>query len=117
MVAPFKCDEKVTIERRPVSRDLDYGTEVAADAPWELVASRYWANVQDVLPREAESTVGGLRQQKLRSRLRMKSAGAFTGAMRATLHGHGDRVMQIVAGPALLDDRVHYEFMLEDFSS
>ncbi len=35
--------------------------------------------------------------------------------MRAVLHNRGDLVMQIIAGPAMLDDRVHYEFELEAY--
>lgn len=114
MVAPFKCDEKVTIERKATARDPDYGTEVGG---WEVVASRYWANVQDELPRTPELTEQGLRLAKQRTRLRMRGAASFTGDMRVTLHGHGDRVMQIVIGPVMLDDRVHFEFALESYSS
>lgn len=115
MVAPFKCDEKVTIEHDIGEPDPVYGRKVEN---WAPLLARYFANVQDVPPsRRDESTVGGLRLQKIQTRLRMRGVGAVTGTMRAVLHGHGDRVMKIIAGPALLDDRVHYEFLLEDFSS
>lgn len=112
MTAPFKCDEKVTIEQDLGGTDPAYGTVVEN---WVPVLDRYWANVQDVLPSRAESTNNGLQQSVQRSRLRMRGAGAVSGKMRAVLHGHGDRVMQIIAGPALLDDRVHYEFQLEAY--
>jgi len=111
MVAPFKCDEKVTIERPPA---IDPATGLL-ESSWTLVASRYWANAQDVLPSRAESTANGLRTAKQQTRLRMPGASTFTAAMRVTLHGHGDRVMQIVSGPVLLDDRIHYEYMLESY--
>ena len=51
-----------------------------------------------------------------RARLRMQGAGGVTLQMRAVLHGRGDLVMQIIAGPAMLDDRVHYEFQLEAYA-
>lgn len=114
MAIPFKCDEKVTVERMVAGTDPDYGTPTEA---WEVVADHYWANVQDVLPSRAESTENGLRIGVQRTRLRMSGAEGITATMRVTLHSHGDRVMQIIAGPALLDDRVHTEFLLEGYST
>jgi head-tail adaptor len=114
MVAPFRLDDKVTIERKTVARDPDYGTEVEA---WAPVATRIWANVQDLLPSRAESTDNGLRIGVQRSRLRIKNSAAITATMRVTLHNKGDRVMQIIAGPAMLDDREHTEFALEGYST
>lgn len=114
MTVPFKCDEKVTIEQDVGTVDPDYGTAVES---WVPVLARYWANVQDALPSRAESTTNGLQQSVQRSRLRMRGAGAVSGKMRAVLHARGDMVMQIIAGPALLDDRVHYEFQLESYGS
>jgi head-tail adaptor len=115
MVAPFKCDEKVTIERL-VDTAPSYG---APGDTWEPVAARIWANVQDVLPSRggAESTADGLRVGIQRSRLRIRNNSTITATMRVTLHGHSDRVMQIIAGPSLMDDRVHTEFILESYSS
>ncbi len=115
MVAPFKLDAKVTIERKTTARDPDYGTEIEA---WEVVAPRIWANVQDVTPARAESTVEGLRIATQQTRLIIRNMAAITAEMRVTLHGqHGERVMQIVVGPVLLDDRLHTMFRLEGYSS
>jgi SPP1 family predicted phage head-tail adaptor len=114
MTAPFRLNGKVTIEKRTVARDPDYGTEVEN---WEVVASRVWANVQDMLPSRGESTTNGLVTSLSRTRLRIRIRNDITSAMRVTLHGKGDRVMQIVAGPALLDDRRHMEFMLEGYKN
>lgn len=115
MATPFKCDEKVTVERRAVASDPDYGTETVT---WVPVATRIWANVQDVLPKlSAESTANGLRIGVLHSRLRIRVNNAIDQTMRVKLHSKGDRVMQIIAGPAFLDDRAHMEFMLENTSS
>lgn len=113
----FRCDEKVTIERQTVAIDPNYGTPISGGEGWEPVATRIWANVQDVLPSRAESTKNGLRIGVQRSRLRIRNNSVITATMRVTLHSKGDRVMQIIAGPALLDDRVHTEFFLESYSS
>lgn len=114
MAAPFKCDEKVTIERKTVGKDPVYGTPLEG---WEVVAYRYWANVQDVLPIRGEATENGMRIGVTRSRLRMRNNPAITADMRVTLHSHGDRVMQIIAGPSLLDDRIHGEWALEGYQN
>lgn len=114
MAAPFKCDEKVTIEQLVGELDPEYGTEVKT---WVPLLVRYWANVQDELSSRAEDTENGLRTGVQRSRLRMQGAKAVTAEMRAILHNRGDRIMQIIAGPALLNDRVHNEFRLESYSN
>jgi head-tail adaptor len=114
MAAPFRCDEQVTVEQNIGGVDPDYGSPVES---WSVVADHYWANVQDILPSRAESTENGLRIGVQRTRLRIPGAGAITAKMRVKLHNRGDRVMEIIAGPALLDDRVHYEFLLESYSS
>jgi len=116
MTAPFRKDEQVTIERRATARDPDYGTEVPGAAGWEVVADHIWAYVQDVLPRRGESTANDLITAATRTRLRIAIDDRITTAMRVTLHGKGDRVMQIIAGPAHLDDRRNAEWMLEGYS-
>lgn len=110
MAAPFRMDEQCTIEQRKVERDPDYGTEVE---DWEVVADKVWCNAQDQLPSRGESITNGLATSVTRTRLRIQVDDRITTEMRVTLHGKRDRVMQIIAGPALLDDRRHAEFMLE----
>jgi len=112
VTAPFRLNEQVTIEQRTTATDPDYGTEIDA---WVPVATAIWANAQDQLPSRGESTSNGLTTAVMRTRLRIQNDARITAAMRVTLHGKGDRVMQIIAGPALLDDRRHVEFMLEGF--
>lgn len=109
---PFRLDEQATIERRTAGRDPDYGTETEA---WEVVAANVWCNAQDMLPSRAESSANGIRTATKQSRFRIQINEAITPDMRVTLHGKGGRLMQIIAGPALLDDRRHMEFMLEEY--
>lgn len=114
MTAPFACDEQVSIERLIVGQDPVYGTSTET---WEVLHDHFWANVQDVLPSRGEATGNGLKISVTRTRLRIRDAVGTDMTMRVVLHGHGNRVMQIIAGPARLDDRVHDEFMLEGYSS
>lgn len=117
MTAPFRLDEQVTIEQRTAARDPDFGTEIEGAGAWVVVADHAWANTQDMLPSRGESSANGLVTSMARTRLRIQIDDRITSAMRVTLHSKGDRLMQIVAGPALLDDRRHIEFMLESFTS
>ncbi|UOD30706.1 head-tail adaptor protein [Massilia violaceinigra] len=111
---PFTKNELVTIEQLVDETESVYGTGVRQ---WAPLLVRYWANVQDELPSRSESTENGLEGAVQRTRLRMQGAGAVTVKMRAILHSRGDRVMQIIAGPAQLDDQMHIEFRLEGYSN
>lgn len=111
-MAPFRLDEQVTIEVRAGGQDPEDGTELV---DWVPIAEKIWCNTQDLLPSQGrgETTANGLATSMTRTRLRIQVDSRITTSMRAILHGKGDRLMQIVAGPALLDDRRHVEFMLE----
>jgi head-tail adaptor len=116
MKARPRKDEQVTIERRTAAKDPEYGTDIPGSEGWEPVAERIWCNAQDVLPSRGESAANGMITAVTRTRLRIDVDHSITTAMRVTLHGKGDRLMQIIAGPALLDDRRDMEFMLEGYS-
>lgn len=102
---------RVRIER-PVADDSLDG---AGSGTWHLVKS-VWANVQDVLPSTSEERdSGGLSTATRRARIRIRSRSGITPDMRFV---HGDRIMQIVAGPATLSSKgrpVAIEFMVEDY--
>lgn len=112
MAAPFNCDEQVSIEHRVATTDPVYGTETNE---WLPLHDHFWANVQDVLPSRAEATANGLTVGVTRTRLRIRDAAGADMTMRVVLHSRGDKIMQIIAGPARLDDGVHDEFLLEDY--
>ncbi|WP_442920733.1 phage head completion protein [Massilia sp. DD77] len=114
MVSPFKLNERATIQQRPIARDSLYGRKVGNAGEWATVAERVWCNVQDVLPSRAESSNNGARVGTRQARFRVRKQILITADMRVVLHGRGERVMQVVAGPALLDDRMHVECMLEE---
>jgi hypothetical protein len=112
MAAPFTCDDQVSIERLVKIKEPVYGTETDS---WVPLHAYFWANVQDVLPSRGEATDNGLTVPVTRSRLRIRDAAGTTMAMRVVLHSRGGKVMQIIAGPAQLDDGVYDEFMLEEY--
>ena len=114
MATQIRRDDRATIERKAKVRDPEYGTEVGG---WEIVGPPIWVNAQDVLPSRAEKTANNIATTTQATRLRILKGHIITSDMRITLHGRfGDRAMQIVSGPALMDDRMHNEYMLEGYS-
>lgn len=113
MTVPFRLDERATIQRRPDTKDA-YGRKAANTAAWEDVAVNIWCNVQDVLPSRAEKSENGARTASKQSRFRVRRQIMIAADMRVVLHGRGGKVMQVIAGPALLDDRDHVECMIEE---
>lgn len=112
MAAPVRLNERASIQQRAPGRDPEYGTEVDT---WVTVAERIWCEAQDVLPSRAEKVQDGRRVATSSTRLRIRRQIAIAPEMRVILHGKGDRIMQVVAGPAHLDDKTHVECMLEGY--
>lgn len=113
MVAPFPLNTKVSIEKPVESKDPKYGTR---STEWVTVATRIWANLQDTLPSRAEKSENGLRTATQSTRLRIRVGRTIEPKMRVILHGRGDKIMQIVSGPAILDGRMFQECMLEAYT-
>jgi SPP1 family predicted phage head-tail adaptor len=112
MMPAVRLNERATIEQRAMTRDPDYGTEIEA---WEPVATRIWCEAQDVLPSRAEKVQDGRKVVTSSTRLRIRRQIPIAPEMRVILHGKGDRIMQVVAGPAQMDDKKHVECMLEGY--
>ena len=102
-----KLDRKIRIER-PVT---DSAFDGAGSGGWELVAE-VWANIQDALPSRGERLTGGMNMAARPARVRMRYREDVTPDMRFAL---GDRIMQIVSGPAELGRRNGLEFMVEEY--
>lgn len=109
-----QLDRRITIERKTVTQNQDYGTESIA---WAAFASRIPAQVQDVLPSKSESTQQGLRIAVQPARVRIRYLSGIASDMRVVVHGATDRTMQITAGPAEIGRREWTELMVEEFSS
>lgn len=99
-------DRRVTIER-PVADETFDG---AGSGSWVLVR-KVWANVQDTLPSKSERA-DGFSPSVRRARIRIRYRKDITADMRFVM---GERIMQIVSGPAQLGRWVALEFMAEDY--
>lgn len=113
MAAPFKLNERATIQQRPAGKDA-YGRKASNSDAWLNVAANIWCNVQDVLPSRAEKSENGARVASKQARFRIRKQILIAADMRVVLHGRGDKMMQVISGPALLDDKTHVECMLEE---
>jgi head-tail adaptor len=107
-------DRRVTLERKVIITDPDYGTEKVTWAPF---FSRIPAQVQDTLPSKSEGAADGLVMATRPARVRMRYLAGVTSDMRLTVHGTTDRLMQIIAGPAELGRREGIELMAVEYST
>lgn len=117
-------DRQITIEKKETTLDATYGTEViswvplVAEAGSPVVAVRFWAEIQDVLPSRSEGVQQGLIVGRNQTRLRMRWRNDVDSSMRVTVHGETDVLYQIVAGPAEIGGRKAFmEMVLERYTS
>lgn len=106
-------DSRVRIERKSVTQDSTYGTDVISWVPLATV----WAEVQDVLPsrQQAEQTRQQLQVATQRSRIRMRYRTDLDSSMRCII---GGLMHHIVSGPAEVGDRHSLsEVIVERYSS
>ncbi len=92
---------------RPVS-----GGFIRGEASWEL-HEEAWVEVQDSLPSRGERLDNGGVVATWRARVRTEDIPGVTSRMRM-VDVDRERIMQIVAGPAALDDG-GLEFMVEEY--
>ncbi|USU06293.1 head-tail adaptor protein [Sphingomonadaceae bacterium OTU29LAMAA1] len=102
-------NKRITVEA-PVP---DTAPDGAGSGSWKFVR-KVWANIEDVLPSRSEKLAEGVNIATRPARVRMRYRTDITPDMRFV---RGDRVMQIVAGPAELGAKVGIEFMVEDYST
>ena len=109
MIRAGDLDREVRFERKAPSA----GFMSAGQEAWEEVAT-VWAQVQDVLPRRGERTESGLTTASRQARIRTWYRDDITADMRVV---HGERVMQIIAGPVELGRLEGIELVGEDYST
>lgn len=109
MLSPGMLDRQIRIER-PVP---DTASDGAGSGTWSSVGT-VWAEVQDALPSRGERLADGINVSSRPARVRIRYRADIDGSMRFVM---GDRIMQIVSGPAELGRREGMEFMVEDYSS
>ncbi len=111
MVDAGKLDRKITFQTKGTSRDSELGTERAGDWIDHATVS---AEVQDVLPSRAERLDETINITRRPVRIRMRYRRDITGDMRIR---YGDRILQVVSGPAEMGRREGLELMAEEYSS
>lgn len=105
-----ELDRQINIER-PVP---DTAVDGAGSGGWVLVEANVWVGIQDALPSRAERLADGINVAARPARVRMRYREDIAPNMRFV---EGSRIMQIVAGPAVLGRRSGLEFMVEDYTS
>jgi len=107
-------DRRVTIEYPVAGQDTNSGRPVIT---WAVLAV-VWAEVQDVMPSRSEGVRQGLIVARNQTRVRYRYRADVTSAMRMTVAGSPDRVLQIIADPAAIGSRNSYcEVVCESASS
>lgn len=115
-MSALRYRDRIRIERqvRPGDpMDPEYGSAAPA---WVLLAE-VWAEVQDVLPSRADSSVNGIRMVSDTARVRIRYRSDVTSEMRIVEKTGRQRTLGIIAGPAALGGMRELEFMVEKFSS
>lgn len=102
-----RMNDRIRIER-PVA---DTSFDGAGSGGWETV-EEVWANVQDALPSRGERLADGINVAARPARVRIRYREDITSNMRFVM---GDRIMQIISGPAELGRRQALEFMVEEY--
>jgi len=104
-----KLDRQIGVEKKSVTVDPTYGTELITWVPLSTVSGqpeRYRAEVQDALPSKAESVLMGLAVARNQVRVRMRYRDDIDSSMRITVYGDASNtVLQIVGGPAAVGGR------------
>ena len=119
-----RTDRQITIERKQVTQDSVFGSEIVTWVPLvalagsPTIAEKFWAEIQDFLPSRSEAIQNGLQLARNQTRCRFRWRGDIDSSMRVTVHGDTDTVYQIVGGPAEVDGRKsQIEIVLERYSS
>ena len=118
-----QLDRRITIERKVVTQDATYGSEIITWTPLVVlpgsptVAASLWANVVDVQPSRSEAVKQGLSVATNQTRVTIRYRSDVDSSMRITVHGDTDVVYQIVGGPAMLGRKEWLEMMFERYSS
>jgi len=105
-----KLDTRIRIERKVVTRDLQYGTEQVTWGQFACV----WAEVKDILPSKAERLADSIQIGRRPARIRIRYLTGLAADMRIIID---NRNHQIISGPATLGRRDAMEIMVEENSS
>jgi SPP1 family predicted phage head-tail adaptor len=105
-----KLDTRIRIERKVVTHDPQYGTELVTWTEFACV----WAEVKDILPSRAERLADNIQISRHPARIRIRYLPGLAADMRIIID---NRIHQIISGPAMLGRREAMEIMVEELSS
>lgn len=111
-----KLNRRVLIESPVTTPEATYGGQPGT---WTTVAT-VWAEVIDVNPSSSNEAVvqGALQSSRRRVTVRMRWRAGMTSAMRLTVDGNPDRMLNIVAGPTEIGGyHEGLEFVAEELAS
>lgn len=106
-------DRRITIQKKSVTRDPDYNTEIITWVKHASVA----ANIQDVWPSKAESADNNIQINSGRTRIRIRYLSTVTSDMRIMLTDRSNKILQIIGGPAEMGRRDGMEIMAEAYTT
>ena len=104
-------DRRVEIQSKSSTQDSTYGSNKTS---W-ITSSTVWSNIQDQMPSKNESVVAsGKEVAKTLTRVRLRYA-AGKDVVTTDRFKYGDRVFNIVGGPAEIGGRMAFlEFMTQE---
>jgi SPP1 family predicted phage head-tail adaptor len=108
-----RLDTVITFQHRAATTEQTYGTNIYTWANLPTDAEE-WAEVLDLLPSRTESLPDGVSLARRPVRIRTRYRDDITGEMRVKI---GDRVLRIVAGPAVLGRREGLEMFCEELTT
>ncbi len=106
-------NQRISIEKKVVTQDPDYGTELVTWTPLATV----WANIVDNLPSNSEAVKDGLAMAADTSVMIIRFRGDVDTSMRIIAYRPNRLVYQIIAGPAEIGKRQYLEFGVSRYSS
>lgn len=120
-----KLNREITVMRKAVESDPNYGTEVVTWVPLSVlpgspeVAERFAAEIISVpLNRDEGEFRSDLAISRIQQTVRMRWRNDIDSTMRVILHGDTDRTMEIIGGPTEIGGRKEaIEMLCEEISS
>lgn len=112
-INPGEFNRKISIDRKAVVVDPNYGTESITWTPF----ARVFASVMDVLPSRGERNGEHITIANRPTRIRIRYLDGLTSDMRIILTDRDNRELKIVAGPVEIGRRRYMELMAENYST
>lgn len=106
-------NRRITIQKKSVTLDADYGTEIIT---W-VTHTTVWANVKAVQPSKDESSSNDIRINAGLTRIRIYYLATVTSDMRIKLTDRSNKILQIVGGPVEIGHRDGMEIMAESYTT